>query len=95
MIVNVLILSADFYEWLFCGLPNLPILSQENVLYGMSVKESSHDLIVSPLIILGHFLFIKIDTSSRNIIFTFFIKNSVIIFQLCKLVEEFHLAEYP
>lgn len=47
----------DLYDWLFPKLSNLSILIKENVLYGISVKESSHDLAINTLIILGQFIF--------------------------------------
>lgn len=47
----------DLYDWLFPKLSNLSILIKENVLYGISIKESSHDLAINTLIILGQFIF--------------------------------------
>lgn len=45
---------GDSHHGGFSRLPNLPILSKENVLRGIWVKESSHDWIVNTLIIVGN-----------------------------------------
>ena len=97
----------DLYDWLFPKVPNLSILSKENILYGVCVQDSSHDLVINTIIILGKFFIHKNKFSKSKPIFSVFHKELCLYFSSLKcmrkkiaiklytLVEEFDLAHDP
>lgn len=97
----------DFHYWLFPKFEDLPVFNKENVLFGIFVKDGTHDFAINSLIILGKF-FIHKNRFQRTIPrFRIFHKELCNYFSslklmkkksamnLCYLVETLNLTENP
>ena len=97
----------DLYDWLFPKCVNFSNLTKENVLFGIFVKDPTHDLAINTIIILGKFFihknrFMKLKPNCyvfhKELCHYFSSlkymekKNAV---KLFNLVDELDLTKYP
>ncbi len=97
----------DLHYWLFPKFEDLHVLTKENVLFGLFLKDETHDLAINTIIILGKFFLHK--NRFLKILPNFYVfhkelchyflslkqmkkKNAV---NFCNLIENLKLAENP